>query len=151
MSIALTFHLLGVIIWVGGIFFSHVVLRPALNDQLEPDLRLLFLLRVFDGFFPWVWGAVIAILGSGFWLMFTRFEDAIPFWLSFMATAGTLMAGIFVFVYAIPYHQFSEALKAGDKLRVVSSITLIRKLILINLGLGMLITLVVLFGKYGLF
>jgi uncharacterized membrane protein len=61
------------------------------------------------------------------------------------------MAAIFVFIYAIPYHQLSTALKADDIARAVAAISLIRKLILTNLILGLLITLVTVFGKYGLF
>ena len=151
MSIALAFHLLGVIIWVGGMFFAHMVLRPVLNEQLEPHLRLPLLLRVFDGFFPWVWAAVIAILVSGYWLVFTRYEGETAFWLSFMSLVGTLMAAIFVFIYAIPYHQLSKALKEDDMPRAVAAISLIRQLILVNLGLGIAVTLVTVFGKYGLF
>ena len=29
MSVALVFHLFGSIIWVGGMFFAHMALRPA--------------------------------------------------------------------------------------------------------------------------
>ena len=29
MAIGLAFHALAVIIWVGGMFFAHMVLRPA--------------------------------------------------------------------------------------------------------------------------
>ncbi|RLW71843.1 MAG: hypothetical protein B6D71_00030, partial [gamma proteobacterium symbiont of Stewartia floridana] len=73
MSIALTLHLLAVIVWVGGMFFAHVILRPVLNQQLEPHQRLPLLLKVFDGFFPWVWASVITILASGYWMLFTHY------------------------------------------------------------------------------
>jgi uncharacterized membrane protein len=151
MSIALVLHLLGVIIWVGGMFFAHMVLRPVLNQHLEPHVRLPLLLHVFDHFFPWVWGAVFSIIASGYWLIFTQYDTNTAFWLSFMALVGTVMAAIFVFIYAIPYHQLSTALKADDIARAVAAISLIRKLILTNLILGLLITLVTVFGKYGLF
>ncbi|MEW8693487.1 MAG: hypothetical protein AB2535_20830, partial [Candidatus Thiodiazotropha endolucinida] len=77
----MTLHIIGVIIWVGGMFFAHMVLRPALNDTLEAPQRLSLLLRVFDGFFPWVWVAVIAIVASGFWMLFMFYEDNIGLWL----------------------------------------------------------------------
>lgn len=28
MSVAITLHLLGTIVWVGGMFFAHMALRP---------------------------------------------------------------------------------------------------------------------------
>jgi uncharacterized membrane protein len=150
MSIAMTLHILGVIIWVGGMFFAHMVLRPALNHSLEAPLRVPLLLRVFDGFFPWVWGAVIAIMASGFWMLFTLYEESIGFWLGFMTVMGVVMSGIFVFIYAIPYNQIGVALQADDKPKLVEAVNLIRQLILVNLILGMLVTVVATLGKYGL-
>lgn len=150
MAIALTLHLLGVIVWVGGMFFAHMVLRSALNKVLESQERLQVMLKVFDGFFPWVWLSVILILASGYWMLFFFYETETTPWLSFMSITGTLMAAIFVFIYAIPYHQFSRAIKAHDMPQAVAAITLIRQLILTNLILGLLITGISLFGKYGI-
>ena len=150
MSIAVTLHLLGVIVWVGGMFFAHVVLRVAINKLLEPHDRLNLMLKVFDGFFPWVWVSVIVILASGYWMLFTYYADNSALWLSAMSASGTVMAAIFVFIYAIPYHQFGSALHTSDMPRAVAAITLIRKLILTNLVLGMLTTAVAALGKYGL-
>ena len=150
MSIAITLHMLGVIIWVGGMFFAHMVLRPTLNTCLEPQLRPSLLLGVFNRFFPWVWGAVIAILASGFWVLFTVYENAIGFWLGFMAVVGVLMSAIFVFIYTLPYRRLKTAMKNGDKPKVAMAVTLIRRLILVNLILGLTVTLVAVLGKYGL-
>jgi uncharacterized membrane protein len=150
MAIALTLHLLGIIVWVGGMFFAHMVLRGAMNSVLEPNERLPLMLKVFDGFFPWVWLSVILILASGYWMLFFVYEEETTFWLGFMSVAGTLMAAIFVFIYAIPYNQLGNALKSHDMLMAVSAITLIRQLILTNLSLGVAITVITLFGKYSL-
>jgi uncharacterized membrane protein len=132
-------------------FFAHMFLRPELNDALEVPQRLSLLLLVFDGFFPWVWGAVIAIVASGFWMLFTLYVESIGLWLGFMTAVGLLMSAIFVFIYAIPYHQIGVALKEDDKSKIVAAVSLIRQLILINLSLGMVVTVVAVVGKYGLF
>ena len=150
MPIAVTLHLLGVIIWVGGMFFAHVVLRGVLGRMLEPQQRLPVLLKVFDGFFPWVWLSVIVILASGYWMLFVFYETETAFWLSFMSIVGTLMAAIFIFIYALPYHQLDSALKTHDMSKAVAAMTRIRQLILTNLMLGLLVTVVAVFGKYGL-
>jgi uncharacterized membrane protein len=150
MSIAMTLHILGIIVWVGGMFFAHMVLRPALNEILEPSQRLPLLLRIFDGFFPWVWGAVIAIIASGFWMLFSQYDENLGFWLGFMSVVGVVMSAIFVFIYAIPYNQMGIALKEDDKPGLLASLNLIRRLILINLCLGILVTVVAILGKYGL-
>lgn len=151
MSIALTLHLLGVIVWVGGMFFTHMVLRGALNAILEPQQRLPLLLKVFDAFFPWVWLSVFLILASGYWMLFVFYAQETTLWLYFMSLAGTLMAAIFVFVYALPYHQLGDALKSHDMPKAVAAISLIRRLIATNLILGLLVTLAAMLGKYGLF
>jgi uncharacterized membrane protein len=117
---------------------------------LEPHHRLPLLLGIFDRFFPWVWGAVITILASGYWILFTHYENETGFWLNFMSVVGTLMAAIFIFIYALPYHQLSTALKSDDMPRAVAAITQIRQLILVNLILGVIVTLIAIVGKYGL-
>ncbi|MES9852392.1 MAG: DUF4149 domain-containing protein [Candidatus Thiodiazotropha sp. L084R] len=149
MSIALTLHLLSVIIWVGGMFFAHVVLRPVLNKELEPHHRLPLLLKVFDGFFPWVWGVVVTNLASGYWMLFTQYENNTSFWLNIMTVIGTVMAAIFIFIYSIPYHQLETALKSDDMPRAVAAISLIRQFMLVNLVLGVFVTVVAMIGKYG--
>ncbi|MBT2970405.1 MAG: hypothetical protein B6D72_09505 [gamma proteobacterium symbiont of Ctena orbiculata] len=150
MSIAMTLHLLGVIIWVGGMFFAHMVMRPVLNAALEPQDRVPLLLGVFNHFFPWVWGSVIAILASGFWMLFVLYENGIGTWLGFMTVIGILMSVIFIYIYTIPYNQLRAAIANGEKPKVVVAVALIRRLILVNLILGLSVTLVAILGKYGL-
>lgn len=40
MSAMVTLHVLSVVIWVGGMFFAYMVLRPVAAAQLEPPVRL---------------------------------------------------------------------------------------------------------------
>lgn len=47
-------------------FFAHMVLRPAAAETLDPPQRLKLMDAVFRRFFVWVWGAVGAILATGF-------------------------------------------------------------------------------------
>jgi uncharacterized membrane protein len=70
MALLNLIHLLAVLIWVGGMFFAHVVLRPAAAETLDPPQRLKLMDAVFRRFFKWVWGAVGAILVTGFYLIF---------------------------------------------------------------------------------
>jgi uncharacterized membrane protein len=84
-------------------------------------------------------------------MLFTIYEESIGFWLGFMTVVGVLMSAIFVFIYAIPYNQIAVALQEDDKPKLMEAVSLIRKLIMINLSLGMLVTVVATVGKYGLF
>jgi len=59
-------HLLASIVWIGGMFFAHQCLRPAVLATLEaPPQRLSLWAAVFGRFFPWVWASVIALIGTG--------------------------------------------------------------------------------------
>jgi uncharacterized membrane protein len=44
-------HVLGVVVWVGGMFLMHFAVRPAAVELLEPPARLPLLTRVLGRFF----------------------------------------------------------------------------------------------------
>ena len=70
MTLFKLIHLLAVLIWVGGMFFAYVVLRPAAVEVLQPPERLRLWESVFRRFFNWVWGAAGAILVTGLYLIY---------------------------------------------------------------------------------
>ena len=72
MNIALSLHIIAVVIWVGGMLFAHMALRPVAASQLEPPVRLKLWVGVFGRFFPWVWVCIAVILVSGFWIIFSE-------------------------------------------------------------------------------
>ncbi|MET0093358.1 MAG: hypothetical protein ABW120_07480, partial [Sedimenticola sp.] len=74
LTIALTLHLLGTVVWVGGMFFAHMALRPVAAELLEPPQRLPLLKGVLDRFFRWVWLAVVLILVTGYWIFLGPFK-----------------------------------------------------------------------------
>ena len=58
-------HLFGIVVWVGGMFFAYMVLRPVAADVLQPPERLRLWNGVFSRFFNWVWLAIGGILVRG--------------------------------------------------------------------------------------
>ena len=56
-------HALAAVVWVGGMFFARLVLAPA-AASLEPGPRLTLWSRVLGRFFPWVFAAIILLLGA---------------------------------------------------------------------------------------
>src|SRR5579864_8246489 len=72
MIAGLALHILAAVIWVGGMFFAHQMLRPAAG-ALEPGVRLPLWRRVFRRFFPWVWVSIAALLLSGYGMVFWGF------------------------------------------------------------------------------
>src|SRR6266850_1815839 len=74
-AFALALHILGAVVWVGGMFAIYVCLRPALGT-LEPPQRMRLMRVTFQKFFPWVWVAILLLLASGYWMAFKRAVDA---------------------------------------------------------------------------
>ena len=73
-------HLLAAVVWVGGMFFAWIILRPAAVDTLEPPARLRLWLSVFKRFFVWVWGAVAVLPLTGIGMLHMSYAgfDAAP-------------------------------------------------------------------------
>jgi uncharacterized membrane protein len=143
MAIVASLHLLAAVIWVGGMFFAHQCLRPVAAAQLPPPQRLQLWAGVFSRFFPWVWGAVISLLASGLWLLLTVFGGfaGAAVHLQVMLVLGLVMSGIFGYLFFRPYAGLNAAVAAGDWPAGAAQLARIRRLVGINLTLG-LITLV---------
>ena len=72
--IAISLHVLAAVIWVGGMFFAYMALRPVAAKLLEPAVRLSLWVRTLTRFFIWVWLAVIIVPVSGYWMIFSAFN-----------------------------------------------------------------------------
>ncbi len=73
-SLAYTLHVLAALVWVGGMFFAWMILRPAAVAALEGPARLRLWANVFQRFFVWVWVAVAILPISGIGLLQLRFN-----------------------------------------------------------------------------
>lgn len=144
-------HLLSVLIWVGGMFFAYVLLRPAIVETLEPPQRLRLWNAVFRRFFTWVWGAIAALLisGTGLIVLYGGITQVAPH-VHIMLQLAMMMIAVLAYVYFVCYRQFATHVTverwkdAGEKL------TSIRKLVAVNLTLGLLTVAVVVLGMaYG--
>jgi uncharacterized membrane protein len=149
MLIGLAFHILGAVIWVGGMFFAYVVLRPSAGP-LEPAVRLSLWCRVFARFFLWVWLSVAALLVSGLVMTFAGFGGfaGTGAYVRAMMTLGTIMILIFVHVYFAPWQRFQRAVSMADWPAAAKAIEQIRLLVGINLLLGLLTVVVGASGRY---
>lgn len=134
-SIAALLHTIGAVVWVGGMFFAYVVLRPAAGP-LDPAARLALWRRVFTGFFAWIYVAVILLLITGFTLFLGGY--ALGPHVHVMMAIGIVMVLIFLHVYFAPWKRFRAALDAGDNATAARQLNQIRILVLVNLILGMI-------------
>ncbi|GAB6040838.1 CopD family protein [Endothiovibrio diazotrophicus] len=150
MSIALTLHLLATVIWVGGMFFAHVAMRPVAAQLLAPPQRLPLLAGVFKRFFLWVWIAVIVLPVSGYWMVFAVLGGmgAVGIHIHIMSALGLVMIGLFVFLYLLPFRAMRAALTRDDFREAGRRLALIRGIVATNLVLGLTVTVIAVAGKF---
>jgi len=149
MSFLMPLHVLAIVIWVGGMFFAHMILRPAAASQLEPPARLPLWVDVFNNFFPWVWLCVATVLGSGLWMMFDLFGGfSAPPYIHAMFGMGIVMALIFMHVFFAPYQRLKKAVAAQDWPEGGKQLAMIRRLVGVNIVIGVINIVVATAGRY---
>lgn len=152
MSIAIPLHLLAAVIWVGGMFFAYMVLRPTAANQLPPEQRLPLWSGVFSLFFKWVWVAIVTLLITGFWMIHLLGGmggvDGVGVHVHIMLLTGVFMMLIFMHVYFNPFKKLRWAVAEHDWIAGRNALTQIRQLVLLNLILGLITVLVGASGRY---
>jgi len=143
-AIAIALHVIAAVVWVGGMFFAYVVLRPSAG-MFEPPQRLQLWSGVFKRFFPWVWMAIIILIASGYWLIFDWFKGFgnAPGHVHLMHILGWIMVLLFVYMYYKVYPAFVAAVKTEQWPDAGAAMNRIRQIVLINLILGMILLLLV--------
>lgn len=133
-------HVLCAVVWIGGMFFAILVLRPSLA-VLEPAQRLALHGQVFQRFFKIVWHVMPLSILSGYAMIFTAFGGmaGVRWPVHVMTLLGLIMAVVFVFLYFVPYRRFQAATDGPSK---AAAVDMVRKLITVNLAIG-IVTIVV--------
>jgi uncharacterized membrane protein len=147
MNLSLLLHVLGVVVWVGGMFFAYMALRPVAASVLEPPQRLTLWAAVFGKFFPWVWASVLLILLTGLHMLMVFGGASAPLYALAMLLIGLVMMAIFGHVFFSPYRKLKAAVAAADWKAGGAALGQIRMLIGINLSLGLLTIAVVFIGR----
>lgn len=148
-SIAVILHIVGAVVWVGGMFFALLVLRPA-SGVLDAPARLRLWMGVFDRFFAWVFAAIAMLLLSGFAMIFSVFGGfaATRAYVNLMMAIGIVMMLIFFHLYFAPWKRFRMALAAGDNTAAAAQLNQIRIIVTINLILGLATVAIGSSGRY---
>ena len=148
-SISLILHALSAVVWVGGMFFAHQVLRPA-AATLEPGPRLALWSRVLGRFFAWVFAAVILLLLSGYTMVFAVFGGfaKIGFHIHLMQGIGILMVLLFLHLYFAPWRRFRAAVARQDWAEGGRQLGQIRTIVTVNLVLGIIVVAIGSSGRY---
>ena len=146
-------HLLSLIVWVGGMFYTLACLRPALAP-LDGPLRLRLMGEVLRRFLAIVDVAIGLMLVSGLWMLYSAWRTATAPGLKFnmpldwyvMIVLGVLMFAIFGHVRAVLFRRLQRAMQAGDGPAGAAALGEIRRWVGVNLVLGVIIVVVMKLG-----
>ena len=147
-TVSLILHTLSAVVWVGGMFFAHQVLRPA-AVMLEPGPRLTLWSRVLGRFFAWVFAAIVLLLSTGYAMVFGLYAGfaGIGLHIQLMQGIGILMMLLFLHLYFAPWRRFRTAV-ARQGAEGGRQLGQIRTIVTINLVLGVIVVAIGSSGRY---
>lgn len=150
LAITVALHTLAAVVWVGGMAFAYWFLRPVAGRVLEAPERLALWRGVFARFFPLVWTAIAALLGTGYYMVlgpFGGFGEIGPH-VHIMHGLALIMTAIFAYVFFAPWKQFRRALDRVEHETAAAELDTIRRFVAVNLALGLIVVVVATGGRY---
>ncbi|NNC68133.1 MAG: hypothetical protein HKN83_08885 [Gammaproteobacteria bacterium] len=147
---AIAGHLLAAVIWVGGMFFAYISLRPAAAKVLEMPQRLKLWKRTLSSFFFWVWICVITLPATGYWMIIAHYGGMarVGWHVHLMQVIGIIMILIFMHVFFAPFRRLCKAVKQENFQLASENLAQVRKFIGINLLLGVLVVIIAVGLRY---
>lgn len=147
---ALSLHVLSAVIWVGGMFFAYMALRPVAAVLLEPPQRLPLWAGTFARFFPWVWAAVVLLPATGYWMVFDVYRGmgTAPVYVHIMNGLGTVMILVFLAVFFSPYRRLRHAVADQAWKEGARQLARIRRLVATNTVIGVIVLVVATGGRF---
>ena len=134
-----TLHVLAAVVWVGGMLFAWMILRPALAAALEGPARLKVWVQVLERFFVWVWCAVVMLPVTGIGIInlnFSGFQTA-PRYVQAMIGLYVVMVALFMRVSTLNLPQLRQAVQAEEWAQGAAALGGIRRLVGVNLLIGL--------------
>jgi uncharacterized membrane protein len=150
MSVLIALHVLAAVLWVGGMFFAYMVLRPAAATLFELAMRLTLWRKVFHRFFVWVWLAAILLPLTGYAMIFAYLGGManVGWHVHLMQGLGIIMILLFLHLFFAPYQRLRRAIASDNIEAGARSLDQIRMLVGINLILGLVVVAVAAGGRY---
>ncbi|HWX48638.1 MAG TPA: CopD family protein [Roseomonas sp.] len=150
MTLLFVLHLVGAVLWVGGMAFGILAMRPALSTLPGPQ-RLEASAAAHRRFFLLVWHVMPVMLATGYALLFGWFGGfAGAGWhVHVMHLTGLIMSAVFLAVFFGPWRRMRAALADGQATEAAAANNRIRLLITANLALGLLTVIVAGWGRFG--
>jgi uncharacterized membrane protein len=149
MGLALALHVVAAVIWVGGMFFALLCLRPALT-LLDPQLRLRLFAGTLSRFFRWVFASIVIVLVTGLWMVFGHYDGLrnVNASVHLMLAIGIVMMLISAHAYFAPYKRLKRLIARSNWTEAAHQSSQIRWLVAVNLVLGLLVVAIAASGRY---
>lgn len=147
-ALLLFLHLLAAAFWVGGMAVMHFAVRPSAVATLEPPLRLPFMAATLTRFFVGVSSAIGVLLASGLLLVWQAGGFARVHWsVHAMFAVGLAMMALFLHLRFAPFPRLVRAVAAREWPVAAANLNLIRKLVGVNLMLGVAVFALAVVGR----
>lgn len=142
MLIALPIHILAAVVWIGGMFFVHNIMRPGVAT-LEAPVRLALMRDALTRFFRWVWICIALLWLSGIWIITSQsLWSALPWHVLVMMLVAVLMTVLFCLIYFDHFRKITGWIDAGDFKAAGERMGRMSKLVSANLGMGIFVVLI---------
>lgn len=137
----LSLHNLAALVWVGGMFFAWMVLRPAAVASLEPAPRLQLWAAVFPRFFRWVWLAIATlVISGGLMLKFGGMHlERMPAHVQLMIGLFLVMLSLFLRIQTLLLPALRKAVDAQNWGDGAQQLGKIRRMVGCNLIVGLVL------------
>jgi uncharacterized membrane protein len=149
-NLANTLHTLAAVIWVGGMFFAYVALRPAMAGLPKEDALALWR-RTLQTFLRWVLVMVVVLWVTGIYQMFFVLSGfgAAGIHVDTMFATALVMTILFFWLNHGPFRTFKIAADSRDFETAGRVIETVRKIVATNLVLGIITVAVASWGASG--
>ena len=137
-NLLLFLHLAAAILWVGGMAFVLMALRPAVAGLLQPPQRLPLMVQVLRRFFAVVLACIAVLLATGVPLLLQVPGAQAPRGWHVMAGLGIVMILVFGHIWFAPWRRTQRAVAAQDWPEGGKRLNQIATLVKVNLALGFL-------------
>ena len=139
-------HILAATVWIGGLFFAYMALRPA-AAILDAPKRLALWARTFARFFPWVFVAIGLLFVSGTLLIIYSRGLAGNYHIHVMIALAVVMTALFLHVYFAPYRRLRQKVTTEDWEGGGKDLAQIRFWVGVNLVIGVTLVAVATLGS----
>ena len=147
-QLLLLVHLLAAALWVGGMATMVLAVRPSLAQIDAPPLRVRFMAAVFARLFAAVAVAIVLLFASGLWLVASAGGWGVAHWsVHAMAAIAIVMVLVFAVIRFGPFAALQRAVAAAEWPVGADRLAGIRRLVAVNLVLGVVVFAVATLGR----